>query len=88
MATSRVRRVAYVMTHYPKHSQTFLIDEILSVQGDEVDIVPIALNPPEPGDVESEEERPRRHGRSTSRPCPEPGWHESSPAWCGATRWA
>jgi colanic acid/amylovoran biosynthesis glycosyltransferase len=50
-------RIAYVMTHYPKHSQTFLFDEVRNVPGDGVSIVPIALNAPEPGDVESDDER-------------------------------
>jgi glycosyltransferase involved in cell wall biosynthesis len=49
--------VAYLMTHYPKHSQTFLLDEILGVQGDEVRILPMALNAPESGDVASDLER-------------------------------
>jgi glycosyltransferase involved in cell wall biosynthesis len=53
-------QVAYVMTHYPKHSQTFLIDEVLGVHGDELCVLPIALNSPDPGDVESPEEAAER----------------------------
>lgn len=50
-------RVAYVMTHYPKHSQTFLIDEVLAVGDERLEVVPIALNEPGPGDVETDVER-------------------------------
>jgi glycosyltransferase involved in cell wall biosynthesis len=52
--------VAYVMTHYPKHSQTFLIDEVLAVDCEEMGVLPIALNEPSPGDVELPEERVER----------------------------
>jgi glycosyltransferase involved in cell wall biosynthesis len=45
------------MTHYPKHSQTFLLDEVVAVHGRELEIVPVALNPPDTGDVESDIER-------------------------------
>jgi glycosyltransferase involved in cell wall biosynthesis len=51
-----MRSVAYLMTHYPRHSQTFLIDEVLGVRDDELEIVPIAVNVPEPGDVTSPDE--------------------------------
>jgi glycosyltransferase involved in cell wall biosynthesis len=45
------------MTHYPKHSQTFLLDEVVAVHGTDLEIVPIALNPPDPGDLDSDIER-------------------------------
>jgi len=45
------------MTHYPRHSQTFLIDEVRAVNGPDLEILPIALNPPGPGDVTSAAER-------------------------------
>lgn len=38
------RRVAYVMTHYPYPSQTFLMEEVLGVESDDLHVVPIAIN--------------------------------------------
>lgn len=38
-------RIAYVMTHYPYPSQTFLMEEIAGVQGEQFEIIPIVINP-------------------------------------------
>ena len=45
-------RIGYVMTHYPRHSQTFLFNEVATVADGATEIVPYSLNPPDPGDVE------------------------------------
>jgi glycosyltransferase involved in cell wall biosynthesis len=45
------------MTHYPKHSQTFLIDEVVAVGSEDLTVVPIALNEPSPGDIDTEIEQ-------------------------------
>ncbi len=52
----RPRRVAYLMTHYPNRTQTFLYNEVLTVQNPEIEITPIALNSPAPIDVVTPEE--------------------------------
>ena len=39
------RRIAYVMTHYPYPSQTFLMEEVLGVEGEGLHVQPIAINP-------------------------------------------
>jgi colanic acid/amylovoran biosynthesis glycosyltransferase len=38
------RRIAYVMTHYPNPSHTFLQQEILRMRDEGFDIVPVAIN--------------------------------------------
>ncbi len=49
--------IAYVMTHYPYPSQTFLMEEVLGVSGDQFTIVPIAINPVGPQDILTEQHR-------------------------------
>lgn len=44
MAGQGKTRIAYVMTNYPYPSQTFLMEEILGVEGDRFEIAPIAIN--------------------------------------------
>lgn len=41
-------RLIYIMTHYPKLAQTFIQTEITTLRGEGIEIIPIALNPPEP----------------------------------------
>jgi glycosyltransferase involved in cell wall biosynthesis len=57
-------RVAYVLTHYPKLSQTFLQREIAAVEAEGLAVDPIALNPPDPIDVADELGR-RESARTT-----------------------
>lgn len=45
------RTVAYVMTHYPYPSQTFLMEEVLGVESDDLHVEPIAINPADPADL-------------------------------------
>jgi colanic acid/amylovoran biosynthesis glycosyltransferase len=40
-------RLIYVMTHYPKLAQTFIQTEITTLREEGIEIIPIALNPPE-----------------------------------------
>ncbi len=56
-------RVGYVMTHYPRHSQTFLFNEVATVADDATEVVPYSLNAPDPGDVELDAEV-REHDRT------------------------
>ena len=53
------RRIAYVMTHYPYPSQTFLMEEVLGVEGDGLHVAPIAINPAAESDMLTDELRPR-----------------------------
>ncbi|MGH1504862.1 MAG: glycosyltransferase family 4 protein [Acidimicrobiales bacterium] len=53
-------RIGYVMTHYPRHSQTFLFNEVATVADGATEIVPYSLNPPDPGDVELPDELSER----------------------------
>jgi colanic acid/amylovoran biosynthesis glycosyltransferase len=64
MATPRKTRIAYVMTHYPYPSQTFLMEEILGVSGELFDIVPIAINPVAAEDLLTDQHR-SEHQRTT-----------------------
>jgi len=41
------RRVAYLMTHHPRVSLTFVFDEILGLEHLGFEIVPISINPPD-----------------------------------------
>ena len=50
-------RVAWLMTDYPKNSQTFDHQEIVSIEKHGVEVVPIALNPPDESDLEQPEHR-------------------------------
>jgi glycosyltransferase involved in cell wall biosynthesis len=50
-------RVAWLMTDYPKNSQTFNHQEIVSIEKHGVEVVPIALNPPDESDLERPEYR-------------------------------
>ncbi len=45
--------VAYVMTHYPRHAQTFLFNEVTTVASPRIAIIPMALNSPSTDDVSS-----------------------------------
>lgn len=56
-------RVAWLMGHYPKNSQTFNHQEIVSIEKYGVEVMPIALNPPEASDLELPEHR-RAHART------------------------
>ena len=51
--------IAYVMTHYPYPSQTFLMEEVLGVEGDGLHVAPIAINPAAESDMLTDELRPR-----------------------------
>ncbi|HEY5876356.1 MAG TPA: glycosyltransferase family 4 protein [Ilumatobacteraceae bacterium] len=55
-----VRRIAYVMTHYPYPSQTFLMEEVLGVEGDGLHVAPIAINPAAESDMLTDELRHER----------------------------
>jgi glycosyltransferase involved in cell wall biosynthesis len=50
-------RVAYVLTHYPKLTQTFLRREIETVASPDLQVLPIAINAPERYEVAAEEDR-------------------------------
>jgi glycosyltransferase involved in cell wall biosynthesis len=50
-------RVAYVLTHYPKLTQTFLRREIETIASDELQVLPVAINAPEPGEIVTTEDR-------------------------------
>lgn len=50
-------QIAYVMTNYPYPSQTFLMEEILGVEGDQFEIVPIAINTVADGDLLTDQHR-------------------------------
>jgi hypothetical protein len=56
-------RVAWLMTDYPKNSQTFNYQKIVSIEKHGVEVVPIALNPPDESDLEQPEHR-RAHART------------------------
>ncbi|MFT7602260.1 MAG: colanic acid/amylovoran biosynthesis glycosyltransferase [Acidimicrobiales bacterium] len=45
--------VAYVMTHYPRHAQTFLYNEVTAVASPQLTIIPMALNRPGDEDLTS-----------------------------------
>lgn len=50
-------KAAWVMTHYPRNSQTFNHREIVSLMAEGLEIQPIALNLPDPVDVALPERR-------------------------------
>jgi glycosyltransferase involved in cell wall biosynthesis len=50
-------RVAYVLTHYPKLTQTFLRREIETIANPGLEILPIAINAPEPHEIDAPEDR-------------------------------
>lgn len=54
------RHVAYVMTHYPYPSQTFLMEEVLGVEADDLHVEPIAINPAAESDLLTPELRAER----------------------------
>ena len=45
------RRIGYVLTHYPKLSQTFIAGEIAELRTHGIDVVPFALNAPDSSDL-------------------------------------
>lgn len=49
--------VGYVMTHYPRHAQTFLFNEVTNVASSHLRIIPMALNTPGDEDITSEVDR-------------------------------
>ena len=56
-------RVAYVMTHYPNPSQTFLLREVVALDGDGLSIERISINRLEADALQTDEER--REARAT-----------------------
>ena len=56
-------RVAYVMTHYPNPSQTFLLREVVALDGDGLTIERISINRLEVDALQTDEER--REARAT-----------------------
>jgi colanic acid/amylovoran biosynthesis glycosyltransferase len=44
------RRVAYLMTHHPRVSLTFIFDELLGLEAAGFEVLPISINPPDAGD--------------------------------------
>ncbi len=61
-------RVAWLMTDYPKNSQTFNHQEIVSIEKHGVEVVPIALNSPDESDLEQPEHRRALRGSASARP--------------------
>lgn len=51
------RRLGYIVTHYPKLSQTFVANEIRELRVHDVDVVPFSLNEPDAGDLLTDEAR-------------------------------
>ena len=49
------RRIGYVVTHYPKLSQTFIAGEIAELGTHGIDVVPFSLNEPDASDVGTDE---------------------------------
>ena len=50
-------RVAYVMTHHPKQSTSFITDEIVALKARGCEVVPFAMNPPDAVDLEDPDAR-------------------------------
>lgn len=53
-------RVAYLSTHYPSVSHTFIQGEITALEATGIEVLPIALNAPGPGDVQTDLDRTER----------------------------
>lgn len=53
-------RVAYLSTHYPSVSHTFIQGEITALEATGVEVLPIALNAPGSGDVQTDLDRTER----------------------------
>ncbi len=53
-------RVAYLSTHYPSVSHTFIQGEITALEATGIEVLPIALNAPGPGDVQTDLDRAER----------------------------
>lgn len=51
------RRLGYVVTHYPKLSQTFVANEIRELRAHGIDVVPFSLNEPDDSDLRTDEAR-------------------------------
>jgi glycosyltransferase involved in cell wall biosynthesis len=51
---SAARRLGYVVTHYPKLSQTFVANEIAELRRHGIDVVPFSLNPPDDSDLRTD----------------------------------
>jgi glycosyltransferase involved in cell wall biosynthesis len=56
--------VAYLMTHYPYPSQTFLAQEVIGVASEGIPVMPIAINAPDPAELLTELDR-TEHARTT-----------------------
>ena len=54
---STAPRVAYLMTHYPAVSHTFIQREIAAVESMGTSVIRVALNPPPPGELLSDRDR-------------------------------
>lgn len=54
------RRVAYVVTHYPQLTHTFIVDEMEALMARGVEVLPVAMNFPLPTEITGEHEARER----------------------------